>query len=222
MLTEKYNNQSKEIVSYDYTDFADGTGVQIFYLANTKNSSAEDQILTASSSVRPYKIEQYASTTTYTGWTLALAQDYDLSAFNKPQTIGGTCLVTGSAILDCQTGTGGATSSAYMVIEIKKVSGSTITTIASGTSETWVDNGGSVGTFQNKNYCIPISLSNTNFKIGDILRVSMNIYMLNNSGVYTGAFYFGTDPLARDGTSMLAANGVTTQTKVHMPFRIDA
>ena len=65
-------------------------------------------------------------------------------------------------------------------------------------------------------FIIPIVVTETHFKRGDILRLT--IYMDNTGG---GGSVLAHDPLNRDGTIVTPASTYPTRMEAHIPFKID-
>jgi len=188
------------IASYDYFDIAEGTGIIVLYGAQ---DAAGNYVLSN---------QTLFSATIETSTTTSLEMNFDLAPFNLPKDIKGTAIVSyGTSI---QGNTGGGT----LLFTFYKVSDSVETSMGSCTVS------------HNKPFVLgeflSATLTETHFKIGDSLRLS--VLLTDNSDVGIG---FGLDPLNRDGTASYGGfnlnltpsttPSVTTQLKFYCPFKID-
>jgi hypothetical protein len=180
------------IASYNYTDIADGTGVTIFYLTQTKAGSLLTTAAIPSEAV--YKRNSQSL-------------NYDLAPFNSPRTIKGTAYVS---IGIYQSTANGLTS---WICQIKKESGGVVTTCSSAITGTLPSgNGGHLMAITH------IPLTQTHFKKGDILR--LNIEITNSNGdTDFGQDPLGRD--GGQFSSAVTAPTITTVSKLYMPFKLD-
>jgi len=172
------------IASYNYTDIANGLGYSSYYPNGIWDGSAVVYLLMSQTLHSQAGVRDFASTN---------SQDLDLSPFNTPKTLMGTAYFQFSA----------KTSSGASVITatIKKVSGASVTSISSAiasssisTSEAWK--------------ILKIPLTKTNFKIGDILRLTLA------ADAGTVHCYVGVDP------TNTASTITNTQSVLSIPSRI--
>lgn len=208
VLQQKFTReQESPIATYNYTDVAEGTGIITFYAAaNTVSGGVIDYFLTTDSTLRSDPI---------TG--TAASYDFDLSAFNLPRTIKGTGVITGSFCVESESGNAGVYASGSITVSVIKYDGSTETVIGTAYSNEIKQQGGTVGASTTEHYCLPLSLTKTHFKKGEILRVSID---MNKSGTYGGEsfkWHIGHDPADRDEDEMTD----NTITKVNIPFDLD-
>lgn len=205
------------VASYNYTDMAEGTGITIFNLVGTTG----DNILTSQTVYADRIEEESADTSTTSDYVKIFDVDYDLSAFNMPKTIKGTGLLNFSQF---GQGSGDETSSWYFTIVVKKYDGSTETSIGTVNSSTLTATG--VHTTSNLEL-LPISLTQTHFAIGDILRVTVEGYIKDigwiSGGRNTLKIGIGQDPMNRDGTYLTPSTdtGEITINKIYIPFKLD-
>lgn len=185
------------IASYSYTDIAEGTGVVVFNGFKTTPSPYYKL-----GTNPPYSEE----ISTLNGTDTPTVMDFDLTPFNLPKIVRGTAYVslgigkaeTGSVSVTCQVYKVSAATTAISSARVSKV------VVSASSPEMSLVN---------------IPLTQTHFKIGDILRLKMT---LTNAGWTGGGDYgeLGHDPAGRDGTYITGTN-VTTQLKFYCPFRID-
>jgi len=189
------------IASYDSTDIAEGTGLVEFDGFTTKQDTTTTYLL-SSATVRTNDVETSTAAVT-TANAKRLDLDFDLSAFNLPKNIVGTAMVTATL-----KGVKNATvMNYYYIARIKKND----VEIASAQSET---NGSNASTdYYTMTVQIPITTIQ-NFKKGDVLRLTMEVW----AGTTAGS---GTVTLYHDPHDTTVATALTTQLKCHIPFRID-
>lgn len=178
---------SPSIATYDWVDIADGTGIRTFYIAQAKDTSGTKYLL--------LQTTEKAAIVVLSG-TTAYDYDFDLTSFNKPQTVKGT--VTYSLPF-YKASSGDSTIGATLY----KYDGTTETALHTEVAVTYT----SAGVYTT---LMKAALTQTNFAIGDTLRVRLNI------GAASGSDLFGTDPADRVSGSL-----TTTQAKVLVPFKID-
>jgi hypothetical protein len=151
------------IISYNWTDVSDGTGMVDFYL----NVSA------VPTPVYSYILQQQAMVSSNTDFSVTTDTDFDLSPFNKPQEIGGKGYITGWGYYTSGAGVN-------LIFTLYKVSGGVETAITSVGLETISITSG------NKGFMLAFDVTNTRFKVGDILRLT-----IKKTG---GTGYFVIDP----------------------------
>lgn len=190
------------IATYDFVDLASGTGVVTYYGAVTKDPTAEYVLLeTQSYSAQRETIQNGVGTNTV---------NFDLTPFNMPRTAKGTAKV--SCAVYNQTDVRYATVTA----QLKKISGADVTNISSAIVSEQV-----TGTANMiKMVLLELPLTQTHFKRGEILRLSIGITVDADIGA------FGHAPNNTPGETYmtaprLASDNSSTILKLLMPFRID-
>lgn len=136
------------IVTYSYTDIAEGTGIHVFYMAIVKTSATTIYKLVGST---------LEGTSSFND-TTAGGIDFDVS-FNTPKTIKGTAYLTGKATISSGTHQVDATIIHY--------DGSTETVIGANTNSHTLANGDV--------FSIPFTIAETHFKSGDTLRLAIRV-----------------------------------------------
>ncbi len=203
-LTE-FTTASPVLVSFDSTDFADGTGIVNFNGASTKQDTTITYILT-----RDAIYSNDISTVSGgvgTANAIRLDLDFDLTSFSIPKDVLGTAVITATL-----KGIKNSTfMSYYYVAKIRKWDGSTETEIASAQSETNTSN--SSTDYDTMTVRIPVTTL-AHFAQGDVLRVTMEVWAGTTSGS-------GTVTLFHDPINRTEATAETTQLKINIPFRID-
>ena len=186
------------IASYTFTDIAEGTGVVKFYGAVTNAPAAAYMLAANPEYSSDIELDlQDAGTTTL---------NFDLAPFNLPK------ILTGTAYFSCGLYCGSLNDSVKVMVQLKKVSASTTDVSSEITSETYTGVTPDFGMV-----LLPLPLTKTHFKKGDILRLVVKF-------VKTGAnatAYMGYDPIGRDGAQITAARGLTSQLTINVPFDLD-
>lgn len=216
MLTKKYQSQPTGIVTYNYTDISDGTGVVVL---NAFEYALSGSTLYGLSSQTPYSYEIEkniaAGSIPDTNYGSILDLDFDLSAFNTPKTIRGKAAVSIPVKI---TNTEDKSYGCYIIAKIRKWDGTTETEIASAISPNVVTS----------NYLseatvltIPLTIPETFFKQSEILRLTINFWGYKQSGA-TGTMQMGIDPMNRDGDNIVKATDlIPTKLEFHCPFELD-
>ena len=179
------------VASYDYTDIAEGTGIQTFYATQSRDAATQRYLLMEAALYpeSPVIINNQDI-------------DFDLTMFNLPKVVKGTAYVSLGAFID------GSPQTYTIAVQVRKWDGTAETNISSVISDTVSDS-------SHKMMLLKIPLTQTNFKKGDVLRLNVT----SSGGV--GTSYYGTDPMGIDYGVLTAANNRTTIFKFLCPFRID-
>ena len=211
VLSQPYQHQPDAIASYAYTDIANSTGYIVYYGYISETASGVTRHL---GTTQEYSSSESVNDGICSELVDNVALDFDLTPFAKPQTLKGT------ANLICCVGISstGTSWSGAPIATIIKVSGGVPTTIGTGT----MPNINVINT--NKIFNIPITISETLFKVGDILRLSI----VCDSTATAASAAIGTDPMNRDDNSANAWITPSTDTptsttilKLKIPYRID-
>ncbi|MDD4110491.1 MAG: hypothetical protein PHS54_02940 [Clostridia bacterium] len=219
-----FNSQSSAVATYSYEDLAENTGVQLFYGAAQTDSTSTTYFLSKSQVYS--SVITATSTDTEASFAKVLDVDFDLTAFNAPQAIRGTAIFNHYLFLHANSNDGDA----YEVIKVRKWDGAVETDIASNATPAGLTftTDASLGW---KMVCLKVPIPLTNFKKGEILRVTAEMWAKAGSGTMRSAF--GCDPTDRDegvNTDYIrpSANGTatyplyaTTQFKAWIPFNLD-
>ena len=196
---------------FNFTDIADGTGVNIFNLFRTTDSTGDDFQLTSQTILSADRNRGDTRIGDSEGsFTLDLDDDYDLTPFNSQRTMEGTAIVNMPFVIGS---TGSAnTRQHYIIVKLKKNS----TEISSIQTETISQAaGGQTGIF-----CMLLNVPRTDFAVGDTLRITVEVWtrIAGNSTV-TGMAY-GTDPANR-ASSFEGTSFDLTRTTINIPFKLD-
>jgi len=233
-LTKKYQTRPTSIASYDYTDIAEGTGVNDFYgfvnVTGSGTSSGSTLISGSSLSQNALYSAQIEDVTAYSTSTWAssgfwiagyhddeIDVDFDLTPFYLPKNIGGTAYVRFSYYANA------VTNNLYIgwKAKLRKWDGTTETEIAEAVSAVNII---SSGTNEKVTLVMPITVPFTHFNKGDQLRLTICGYTATsgNPGSTTGNIAFGTDPQNQDGTYLIPSTGTETTTlRIWIPFKLE-
>lgn len=207
------------IASYNYSDIAEGTGIKLFYAAYTSAASilTENQIYSHTIDTRATSASPPTD-----AYQLLSDIDFDLSAFNTPKVVKGTCYING--LFSVYTQGTGANGTGKLSLKLRKWDGTTETEIASTDLEVSTGHNTTV----TKLYCISIPVTTPqNFKKGDILRLTVLTYYKKTevgTGGGDGSCTIGHDPMNRNGTYIAPSTDVPTsitQLKAWVPFKLD-
>jgi len=209
--------------NYSYVDVTNGQGYITFYCATAFDENADEQdVLT----VNPSDSVTKSTSATSTGQTYSkkVDKDFDIE-IQKSMTLKGIALAEFTAVVsanDNSSGTG-----AYAVIKLRKYDGSTETDITSGKTD--VHKSASDGVIR---FLLRMDIdSNTSYKKGDILRVTLEVWAKEAVGGYWVTWETYHDPSSR---TVFAKNyegpsaedtayqyPERTDMKVHLPFKIE-
>ena len=221
-LNQVYRKDPPYILSYNYTDIADGTGVIIFYGAIHKEETTAAGYLSAT---RAYSndITSFGTATT-TSFTKVVDKDFDV-LFNKPQRLKGKIRTT----LTLGTGwnaAGANASETYAIVKAIHIDAATNeTALGQAQSGTMVKPQQPAETAFSQTVNVEINVATQKqFKVGETLRITVEIWGKRTESIscYHG---FGHDPLDRNDEPAnpdfnLIEDTDTTVFAVHVPFII--
>ena len=170
------------VSSYSYEDIANGLGYTIFYGCGTETSgSAISRFLT------PVALNPDPNLTTTNITDNATDTNVDTSPFNTPRTVKGTAYVYYQIVKN-------TTSTHTLTMKFQKVSSSTTDISSTITSR-------SISASGTTEDLIPIPLTETDFKVGDYIRLVVNI-------------------ADASGTASISLDPQTPTLTTHIPFKI--
>lgn len=238
VLQEKYRKSPEAVVSYDYFDYSNGTGYDVYYGAKGDNS---EYFLTTrqipSEEIASYLQDQSVATVATKYFDL----DFDIM-FNTPKNVKGNFLVSVPQGISATNATA-ADFQFYTIVKIIHYDGSTETQIGTGTSIT------SIATDLQTDGILAAARTNLikanvstikHFKRGEILRITIEgWYKTTEAGATTAHLIIGHDPAGRVfnadlpeepsinlaelflGNGLLATfTNLSTILQVHVPFVI--
>lgn len=206
-ITNKYDTQKDQIVTYNYTDIIESTGYVIMSAYTTREGTVKKYNL-GRDDVYSNEIE-----TDYTDATLGVTfdLDFDTSTMNLPLRIRGKGKIVHSFYGTTASGTGYN----YRQFHLRKWDGTTETDIVSVSGAVFAT--GIFGT-EVLSFDIPPTL----LKKGEILRLTAQGYQQAAAG---GAnhHYIAHDPKDRDGATIAPSTTAasTTRLEFHMPVNLD-
>lgn len=235
VLQQKFRKSPEIAVSYDFSDLIQNQGVANFYVGDaTDSEGAATKILSRTAfetNNRSYLFSKTYAEELGETYEKVLDHDFDIE-LGTTQIVEGQALaqITYNLLVRQTSGTevNGVvtTGGAYMIVRVRKYSGSTETEVGIGQSETktrtlnGTANTSSEATYRNS---IFIDCTRTKFKRGDILRVTIEAWINLSAARYTTDYTqitYYTDPLNRKG---IADNyGLPTQDGDEIAFTLPA
>lgn len=201
----------KAVASFDFTDIAEGTGVVVLNGFTSAISGAIYYDL-STSELHSELIQTKTAQITAAGEALKNTCNFDLPAFNLPRTIKGTAMISIPFSGTC-VDVGGACGG-HLRVYVQKGS-PTFATIANAQTEHSGYGGQSI---VEDYFTIPITLPETHFKKGDVLRVKVEIWG-NGDAANGGYLAIGHDPQNRIDTMFETGND--TKFTASIPFKLD-
>ncbi len=203
----KFITASPVIVTYDWKDNANGTGIQTLYFAQYKDNTAVGYFLAENTTIYSYT-EEFALDA-YSGSNSDI--NYDLTTFNTPRTIRGTAVLN----IPWHSGSDGLgnTATLYFIVKIRKWNSttSTETEIVSATTETKTISHAGGGSRDGGYFCLTLDVPETLFAEGETLRVTLEAYPVNGAQIHS---FHGCDPANRQ-----AAGVADTRGSITIPFK---
>jgi len=199
------------IASFDHEDIAAGVTHTPFYVFAETNSS------TTSYHMGKDLVHSGENTIYQVGTGAPGTTEYviDSLPFNLPRIVDGTVVVT-----FCGMSRGGSeTTTTTYTLRLYHYDGSTETQLGS----TWTSAGlaGLAGITTTKNFAATFSVTNKKFKIGEQLRLDLDVARAGTGG--DDERETGIDPQNKDGSRITPSSDgeVTTQFVVWLPFKIN-
>ena len=219
---QEFTTSSPAVASYSYTDIADGTGVVELYGCQSKETTTPAYFLTTNVMHPNDVYSQNETPVNPNAGELTKVSDLDFnqSPFNSSRVVKGTfraqvTYAQGASTSSNQSGT------SYVVVKLRKYSGSTETDLATATSETMTVPSLSL-LFNTVN--LSAAITETVFAIGDILRITVETWATGQgaggAGSYATRTYLYHDPINTAATSD-EDTARTTRLLFFVPFKID-
>jgi hypothetical protein len=214
------------IASYDWNDFADGTGTVEFLALRTANSAGAQYGLTKNVALYTPVNHTKSGNITAADWADMITLNWDLSPFVSPRIVGGNFYA--QVPISMCNNTSSENCSAQAVINI--INSTTSTTIATFTSETVAT--GLSSSAVKRTFVVRGTITKSNFSVNDVLRVQVIIQAKRTAGSGTNnQVLTAYDPLNRTITETLGgtASGwdpssdttMTSTSKFLIPFKLD-
>lgn len=204
---------SSSITTYNFQDIADATGVALYYPAMEKDSAGVGYFLGSNTAF--YSYSSSVSVTVPQAGTYAnlWEQDFDV-VLNTPRDVKGTVYYN---IPSQAYGNIGGNVRWYFIVELYNVSGGTPTLIGSslqGDSFT----SGTGGTWVERMTALKDTLPRTHFKIGDTLRLHIEMWAYIAISGGTGSVSIGVDPANRE---LLSGGTYGARSTAFIPFKLN-
>lgn len=210
---------NQPLVSVDFDNFKDGSGIKLFYGSKATDSSGSYYQL-VSEAIYPSSIETQGSTVVCQNptFTKSLDLDFDIK-LAAPRTLYGRAYFNCTSKALPVAGSGGE-SFHYVVLKIRKYSGTTETEIASVQTDTLVC---ALGAETVKLSSVYVDVPRTRIGAGETLRVTVEVWVSRTStnATYTAYGVLAHDPAGRDSAIFPDNVNYTTQLKFFIPFDID-
>lgn len=193
------------ITSYPYSDIESGTGTVIYFGASEKSSSTTTYILTTKS-----VSSQNSAETVGSGGSGSKEYNLDLSPFNVPKVVKGKGFLNLTVEGSKNTNDG----TINVAVRVLKYSGLTETELSSSINQDITVPG---NTTTSKTILFPLALTETIFKIGDILRLEIIVTWSVTSGSFT-IVRLGMDPVGR--YTFTTSSNTSSVLALYIPFRL--
>ena len=205
------------IQTFSFTDLATGQGYVRYFAA----TGTDENILTTNV-VLSNEIQTVVSFASLSSTpALAIDLDFDIE-FKVPQTIEGKAIV--NVTIGTESESGGTSTNTFIIAKIRKVSGGVETDLAENQSDTLQASDAAIET---KVMLIEIEVPKTAFKIGDILRLTIEQWHFGLAGgTSNGDTGFAHDPKARVSDTeaplgKVIQDGFPTTLTCDVPFRVE-
>jgi len=218
---------AEQLVNYDYTDLAAGTGYETFYMGTCAYNLTSGGRL---SNQKWYSDSIYSAKsfdTSGSNYQKAQTLNFEVQ-FNMPRTIKGALISAIPVAIYEQAA--GAEYRQYTFLTVTH-SGATATTLGSTSGASYYSAG------KNTNYIVDshiIEVPQTHFKKGDYLKVQIDQWVRHTDPagpLKSGLFAVGHDPMNRGGSdkegviidfsSGAAFTGNTSTAFIQVPFKLD-
>lgn len=210
VIKQPFTTVSQAIVSYDFTDLSNGSGVEFFYLYNTNDSVGFDYWLVSETS---FKSDTAQTTVAAVGGGMTLAGNFDFDFnFEIPRDVIGLIHVNFSHVM---VGNINGNHTSFIICKLFHFDGTTETQIGASVQSPTRTSGGA-GSWVSFQTALRINAGTTpiHFAASDTLRLTVEIWDDLSTG--NGTVGIGTDPAGRDTSA--ASSG---QSFVAVPFKID-
>jgi hypothetical protein len=223
-ITKHYLKSSEgAIATYDYFDIAEGTGMKKFYGLSAKTSGSTtyalstEAVLSAAGNITNDTTEESKSSadTGSAAYAEASEWDFDLAAFNLPKIIKGTAIINYS-ILARETDA----SQAFGYFKFKLIRDSGGTETIMGSTESQIVDAADTTYPEKLSGCVKIALTQTHFKKGDILRLTVEAWMSHQSGGNNTFLHLPHSPQNRNTTNFTATAN-QSKLEAYVPFQLD-
>lgn len=191
------NPRMESITTYDFNDFAAGTGYQRYYGSAISGAPIDKSNYKLTDySIYGNEISTQISGASSSGWKILQTKNFDVK-MNKPQVVEGDVIIQVSTGIK-NTNANNDVKKTYLIATFAISGVSAITDVASGTSMIHgADTDLTSQTITSKHHTFMITVPRTKIKSGEYLRLKIDqqTYCPNNRDATWG---FGTDPADRN------------------------
>ena len=216
VMDRPFTTANEILTNFNWTDVADGTGVQSFYLGIGKTSSGE--FYTLDKNILRTSVTVKSGAMTGTTITKVIDLDFDTSVFKVSRTIRGK--VNSGFSWSQYEDAGAIAAEGYVVVILKKVAtdGTTETTIATMQSPT--ASGGDVRLYLTD--FVEATVTETTIAVGEKLRVTVEVWLRQTAGTGQPGIqnYLYVDPENSESGDTAVEAG-DTQFFINIPFNIE-
>lgn len=203
-IPQNFSAISNVLANYNFVDIVAGTGIINFYAG-----SSVDLLLLSNHEFYSEPILHTYAIANAMAAQLAVSIDFDVYV-NRPLNIFGKTILNVPLSLSASSA-----SHAYIIARVYKQSGGVETEICNNTSNTY--DGAAAITY--KMSAIDLDMALTHFKIGDILRLTLDVWAYNTvSAAHTVSI--GHDPMNRT-TGWDATGAVPSKLTFQVPVRLN-
>lgn len=201
---------SPVLANYDFVDIVAGTGFINFYAGKTVDKNMLSNKEFYSDTVYTQGSSTYSATAVY---TKVLDIDFDV-LLNRPLDLKGVGIVNVPVKLT-ETASP-CTVYAYVIATLRKWDGATETDIVTNTSSIFADD----ADLDFQMLAIDLDVPLTHFKIGEYLRLTIELWSYNTANIGTQTAGFGHDPKGRSA-EFDTTGAVTSQLSFQCPVRLN-
>lgn len=218
-IPDTFTKLSNVLPTYQFIDFASGTGIVDFYAGDTVDAAdGGNRTYLLSSGV--YYSDEYVTSASipYSAgsvYSKVLDLDFDV-LLNRPLNVAGNVVLNVPISINAPATT--RNNRAYIIAKFRKWDGATETDIASVQSDPFINN--STGqTYRMKG--MPLTIPLTTFKIGEYIRLTIEVWaMFSLVGTSGGTVYIAYDPMNRT-TGWDTTGAVPSRLVFQLPVRLN-
>ena len=197
------------IASYSFTDLAEGTGTVVYYGTAEEDNSGITYALSGSTR---YAVPRFTTEAVASGGAAVKEIDLDFDVtFNTPRVVNGELYVSIPVTSLCNITDN---TNIYVIAVVSKESGGS-TTLSTMTSKTFAS--GVSGANRRFRIVMKDSVTNINFKRGDILRFNVQIWAHLPPASGTCSVTLNHDPLQLEAE----VDDIGTDLTLRVPFKIN-
>lgn len=217
-IPQKFTIGDTPLVTFDFVDIADGTGIVRFYGASATLSTGVNYILTRDGATRAAdKAEVWPGVGGGATPVKVLDLDFDLSPFNLQQVLKGTMLASVpanaiSAIASSMT--------YFVIVRLRHVDAAAAETeVASAQSQTFTTDSVAGGKKPNQ-FLVSMTVPQTTYKKGETLRITVEMHVTPAQDAdFAGIAFDPSNNFTENAYT--SSSGKTSQLIFDVPFKLD-